>query len=323
VKRALTALVFVTLCSATTARAAEDPARKAYAEGVALYAAGKIQDAERKLLEAWSLKQTHDVATNLGDAEEALGKLPEAATYYRVGLKLFPVGGSPGVRAEIQKRFDKVRAKVGAVRVSVDVAHAEVRIDDKVIGPSPIDDEVFVKPGTHSVAAQLEGYKPASASVSTVEGGSGQATLHLEKLPPSRNHVPAALLGGAAVATGIVGVVLVAVAAGQSSDANALHDGLTADNKSCVVGAGNYDASRCASLDSAAGSLHSTRTTSAFVFAGAGALAVASVVSFFFWPLPDDSSAPHARVTWPRSAGLRIVPSMTPDLRGVVISNSF
>ncbi|XXY45673.1 PEGA domain-containing protein [Sorangium sp. So ce269] len=143
-----------------------------------LYLSGKHQEAEAALLSAWELNPTFDVAYNLGNTEYKLKKHKESAQYLSFALRHWPLLKTVAkLKPRAEQWLAESRAQVGAVTVTVGMAGAEVLVDGKAVGRAPLEGEVFVEPGEHRVEARLEGYAPASQTVSVAKGGAVEVTL--------------------------------------------------------------------------------------------------------------------------------------------------
>ncbi|WP_437653854.1 PEGA domain-containing protein [Sorangium sp. So ce1182] len=149
-----------------------------YQRAVRLYSDGKYAEAEAALESAWELNPTFDVAYNLGNTEYKLKKHREAAQYLSFALRHWPLmKAAAKLKVTAEQRLAESRAQVGAVRVTVGVAGAEVLVDGKAVGRAPLEGEVFVDAGEHLVEARLEGYAPASETVKVAKGASAAVTL--------------------------------------------------------------------------------------------------------------------------------------------------
>jgi hypothetical protein len=73
-------------------------------------------------------------------------------------------------RAQVEDVTKKLQARIAYVDVSVSMAGAEVRIDDVVVGTSPLPGPVAVNPGPRRFSASKAG-SPAVAQVITAAGG--------------------------------------------------------------------------------------------------------------------------------------------------------
>src|SRR5262249_20937227 len=138
---------------------------------------------------AFALKKVHDIAGNLGMAEFAQGKMRGAAEHLAFGLRLFPITGEPALRDQMQKTFDQCKRSVAAVKVKVNVNGALVYVDGKLVGETPLADDVYVEPGPYTLEAKAEGYKPMSQQVTADKGSAIEATFNLAKLPPKSQKI--------------------------------------------------------------------------------------------------------------------------------------
>ncbi|WP_437914708.1 PEGA domain-containing protein [Sorangium sp. So ce302] len=160
---------------------AADAAKRAEAlvdKAKSLYLEGKYQEAEAALLVAWELNPTFDVAYNLGNTEYKLQKHREAAQYLSFALRNWPLLKTVAkLKPRAEQWLAESRAQVGALKVSVTVAGADVLVDGKIVGRAPLEGEVFVDPGEHQVEARHLDYEPASQTVGVAKGGTAEAKL--------------------------------------------------------------------------------------------------------------------------------------------------
>ena len=115
-------------------------------------------EAEAPLRRAWALNPTYDVAANLGQTQYRLGKLRDAAEHLDFALRHWPLIGKPEPRKLAEDRLAEVRGSVGALKLEVKAEHADLYVDGKLVGHSPMVGEVFVEPGAHKVEARHELY---------------------------------------------------------------------------------------------------------------------------------------------------------------------
>ncbi|WP_437984273.1 PEGA domain-containing protein [Sorangium sp. So ce117] len=165
----------------TAPASAADAAKRAESlvdKAKSLYLEGKYQEAEAALLVAWELNPTFDVAYNLGNTEYKLQKHREAAQYLSFALRNWPLLKAVAkLKPRAEQWLAESRAQVGALKVSVTVAGAEVLVDGKSVGRAPLEGEVFVDPGEHQVEARHLDYEPASRTVGVAKGGTAEVKL--------------------------------------------------------------------------------------------------------------------------------------------------
>ena len=90
-------------------------------------------------------------------------------------------------------RLAEARNHVGALRVTVTIAGATVTLDGHEIGTAPIDEELYVDPGPHQLAATMQGYEPAQLEVDAPAGETQEVELVLRRIDsPDSPHDPQA-----------------------------------------------------------------------------------------------------------------------------------
>lgn len=198
--RSLTVLALV-LCGASIAprvaladsTPATEPERLAkaaelYRQANKLYDEHKLASAELLYRQAWEMRQTYDVASNLGALELDLGKPVAAAEHLTFALRQFPVRGKPAERAALAARLEKAKKLVCTLRVEVSVPGAQVLVDGKSVGVAPLVDELFIEPGARKIEAKLSGREDAKHVITAAAGSEHEVFL---SLVPARSAAPA------------------------------------------------------------------------------------------------------------------------------------
>jgi hypothetical protein len=222
-----------------------------YEDGVRAAKLALWAKAHESFLKAWKLEQHYQIAANLGRAELKLKKYRDAAEHLAYFMRE-AANVSADERKVAQAMLDEARTNVGSLTITVDRAGAEVLVDGITIGKAPISHEVFVEPGARSVAARLDGFDDALASLNVAAGVSRRVQLTptarsgpegsltgKKSVPPpapDQNHpsdtksgarartvIIATGITGAAIATGL-GVTSVVVASAKDSDAQSILD---------------------------------------------------------------------------------------------------
>jgi hypothetical protein len=158
-------------------------ARKRFTEGVKLFDEKKYDPARTAFLQAYALKKHPDVLLNLAQTELLSGHALDAAVHFREFLK-DPATASHPKRGDAEKGLADARTRIGRVQVTVDVADADVLLDGKKVGTSPLAEAIDVAPGPHVVEVRKAG-KTTNQGVVANEGKIVIANLVLEGNTPA------------------------------------------------------------------------------------------------------------------------------------------
>ncbi|WP_437715552.1 PEGA domain-containing protein [Sorangium sp. So ce448] len=285
---------------------------------------------EAELESAWELNPTFDVAYNLGNTKYQLKKHKEAARYLSFALRNWPLLKAVAkLKPRAEQWLAESRAQVGALKVSVTVAGAEVLVDGKSVGRAPLEGEVFVDPGEHRVEATHLDYEPASQTVGVAKGGTAEVKLAITPVkaapqasagvktegganasfagaggpvtgqppagpvepqpPPKKNWVPVIALGAASAVGLGVGIAMTVASSNARSDADAQRAAILSQGPGCVHAPSNV-ASACSSFDERAGRAETFGTGAVVAYAASGALAAGALV-YALWPRSSASSS--------------------------------
>jgi hypothetical protein len=151
--------------------------------------ADRFVEAEALFAAAWELDKAYDIAGNLGHVELNNNKPREAAEHLRFCLLSLPASEPPELHKRIKARFDEARSQVAALRIHVSEPGAEVRIDGRPAGTSPLALELFANPGKRVVSAELEGFEAVQITVNAEKGGSHEISLELRRSGDARSPV--------------------------------------------------------------------------------------------------------------------------------------
>lgn len=258
-------------------------ARQLYAEGVKSYQQAKWEDARASFLAAWALAKHYTIAGNLADCEMRLGLYRDAAEHlaYYVREVVKDDTSTADERKDGQRHYEEARGKVASLSVRVNVPAAQLYVDDKLIGKSPLIDPVFLDTGSHVLEARSEGYPSVKAVVDAKPGMVRDIALELKRadgvppvLPPSAGVSPVwVVVSGALAAGGLgAGIGLTAAANGKSTDAKTLRS---------QVGSGSACFAQpmspmCTTLQNAADSKNTLSNLAMASFIAGGTFAIAA-----------------------------------------------
>jgi tetratricopeptide (TPR) repeat protein len=132
-------------------------ARAHFDRGVAAFNARRFAEAGEAFDTAYKLSPAYPVLYNIGQVNVALGRSVEAVEaferYLREGAAI-----PAERRREVEAELDKQLARVGSVTVRTVPAGAEIRIDARLIGKTPLPGPVRLTAGPHAIQAILAGY---------------------------------------------------------------------------------------------------------------------------------------------------------------------
>jgi hypothetical protein len=133
---------------------AKGKAEAKVAEARQLYERGDYQAALSTLEAAYALYPSPKLHFNLGVVQRGLGRNVEALDSFE--LFLADGGGTPERRAEAQAQVSQLHEKVAFVDLVSDVAGAEVFVDGRGYGKTPVAAPIAVMPGPHQILVQKE-----------------------------------------------------------------------------------------------------------------------------------------------------------------------
>lgn len=135
-------------------------------------------EARRLLLDLWGKSRTYDVAASLGQVEYQLQNYASGARYLNFAVSNLP----PMEKAETVERFStalgELKKRVGAVKLTVEPANANVLVDGAELDPSERA-QVFLNPGAHTFEARANGGNSTAKTLDVVAGGSYALSLQV------------------------------------------------------------------------------------------------------------------------------------------------
>lgn len=170
-------------------------ARQLGQEGQVALDAKDFKTAEDRFRRADSLFRAPTLALGLARAYAGGGKFVAAQeTYNRIIREGAPAGSPPAFAKAVEEAKAEVGAvssKIGSVVVNVTGADSpKVTLDDQPFPNAALGVKRSVDPGTHVIKATADGYRTEQANVTISEGGTGTATLNLQKDPSAVAAVP-------------------------------------------------------------------------------------------------------------------------------------
>jgi hypothetical protein len=220
-----------------------DPAKVAAAKlaelvkrGTETCAGGDVDEGLPALRAAWAQHQDPEIAVALANCEIKASDWPSATEHLAFALRNKE---DPEQRKALEATFLNVRARVGAVKVTVNVDGADVFVGDRFAGQSPLPGEVYLAPGPGRIFAKKTGYGEIEGTVDVRPNGTTTLTLDLagqgavassRHAPgPARSMAPTYVLGALGAAGLAAGAALWSAAAAKGTAADDLLGALQSD----------------------------------------------------------------------------------------------
>lgn len=157
--------------------AARAEAGERFERGVKLYRSGDYAAALVEFEAAWRVVPRFEVLLDVGMAERRLFRYGEAERSLRRYLDEGGAAVPPDRRAEVERELAEIRSLVGEVTVRVEGAPAEVSVDGRAIGRSPLDGALLLSGGHHVIRATRSGEEPDEQAVEVVSGAHVEVAL--------------------------------------------------------------------------------------------------------------------------------------------------
>jgi hypothetical protein len=297
--------------------------RKLMRTGLTEARKGNLEAAHNAYAEAWKIRADVDLAALLAQTEMKLGRFREAAEHWD-----FYLNNRPPDRATAELKLAECRKRLGQIHVSADTPGAKVYLDDRELGSAPLQTDVWVDPGVHSLIARLNHESSPERTITIAAGETQGVTLlvtppsppaQLQKpLPPPPSPAPAnqqadtsgmspktivlisgGVLTAAAIGMGI-GFTLKYNAAKQEADrltpiiASKAMPPYDSPTNYCVPPPG-VRPDECTELAQKADERQSAAYVAIGSWVAAGVFAAGTTAAYFLWPAARDK-AEHARV---------------------------
>lgn len=152
-------------------------AREQFMKGLDAFDAGKFEEARTHFLQAYAMKRHPAVLLNLGQAELKSGHLEDGGNHLQQFLREYKEA-KPEQKQAAELGIQQARKLTGFVVIVADQNGANIAIDGKAIGQSPLLDPYFVAPGKHTATATLNG-QTTSSDFTAQKGQSASVLLTL------------------------------------------------------------------------------------------------------------------------------------------------
>jgi hypothetical protein len=253
----------VTTGVALEARAEDPPevvqARQDFREGVSLMAAEDWAGALAKFQRVARVKVNAQVAFNMAECEEHLGKWVSALGNYRLASAKAADGSAPEVASHVDERIASLEKRIPHLAIKkkepTPNPKAHVELDGVEVQPTQLDKPMSVDPGDRVVTVVVAGKTVGTKKVTLAEGKSESVEMVIPApietsgggggepgtARPSGPSVPGIVLSTIGAATTVVGLVFIGLRQKAIGDLDTLCGG---DNSCPPSAQSTYDEGR-------------------------------------------------------------------------------
>ena len=154
-------------------------AREHFDKGVAAFNDRRFPQAAAEFEAAYQLSPAFVVLYNIGQVNVMLGRPVEAVDALNRYLEEGGVSIAHERQLEVQRQIARQLSRIGAIFVRTRLPGAEVRVDARLVGKTPLSQPLRVVAGPHTVEARLPGGAPDVREVDVA----GQGALMVELDP--------------------------------------------------------------------------------------------------------------------------------------------
>jgi tetratricopeptide (TPR) repeat protein len=168
-----------------------EEAKKLFEEGSIQYKTGEYQKALESFKQVYALTQEPAILFNIGQCQKFLGQPEESLKSFRIFIRDAPenplVENAKARIVEIEAEIAKKNA-LGSIQVMTNPEGAKIFIDEKDMGPGPIDLKEVIA-GEHTISVKKESYYPYELRFELQAGQAFAIRVPLReeaKLPPEK-----------------------------------------------------------------------------------------------------------------------------------------
>lgn len=215
-----------------------EEAKSHYRRARELYDENNFRGALVEMQRAYDLSGNAALLFDLGQIQYQLQDYPSALSSFTRYLASNKGDIQPARIAEVQKDIERLKGRIGSLRITSNKRGAQILVDDVVVGTAPLAEPVLVGAGRHKIVATADGQTtpPKVVDVAGAEAIEVSLALADEAAAPRPPHasaephpsekrgagatvwVPWAITGGLAVATAVTGVLALSKSSELSSD---------------------------------------------------------------------------------------------------------
>jgi hypothetical protein len=160
-------------------------ARAVFRQGVELFREGNSEAAVAEFRKAYRLAPSYRILYNIGQAYSELHDYVNALRTLQQYLADGGVDIAPERREEVEAFNEKLASRIARLDIDANIDGAEIRVDDLVLGLSPLPLVVSVNSGARRITAVKSGYRSAVRLVTVAGGDTVKVVLMLEEGAPA------------------------------------------------------------------------------------------------------------------------------------------
>jgi len=154
-----------------------------YARGLALYGDGEFLLALVEFERAYQLSNNYKVLYNIGQVRIQLGRYAKAKEALEDYLRAGGANLSPERSQAVNKDLATLAERTASLNVITREVGADISLDGKVIGTSPLTSPVIVDAGEHNLVLHKSGFYDAVQSVTLAGHDQVELTVELKAIP--------------------------------------------------------------------------------------------------------------------------------------------
>ena len=215
-----------------------EEAKSHYRRARELYEENNFRAALVEMTRAYDLSGNAALLFDLGQIHYQLQDYPAALNAFTRYLASNKGDIPPARVAEVQKDMERLKGRIGSLRITSNKRGAQILVDDVVVGTAPLSEPVLVGAGRHKIVATADGQTTSPKVVDVAGAEAIEVSLALADGAPAPSAPPAsvepaphekrgagavvwvpwAITGGLAVATAVTGALALSKSHELSSD---------------------------------------------------------------------------------------------------------
>ncbi len=187
--RTLSPCLFVALiilagrASGQEADPAEEKAREHFENGILLVEAENWEAAIVEFEASIELLPTAGAHFNRAMCLKALHRYNDALAAFEAFLEKYDPDPSDARRQEAEASIQEIESLLGSIFIEVNVDGAEILVDSKLVGKSPLDGPVPVSPGVHTIEVKADGFIPEEKDLKVASDQIREVEIYLSAIP--------------------------------------------------------------------------------------------------------------------------------------------